>query len=61
MKLAGLVVLYNPSKQIIENLNNYLQFVNKLYVIDNSEKPFFNKQLFKLAYKVLLRNRYDRQ
>ena len=46
MKLAGLVVLYNPSKQIIENLNNYLQFVNKLYVIDNSEKPFFNKQLF---------------
>lgn len=44
MKLAGLVVLYNPSKQIMNNLNNYLRFVDKLYVVDNSENSIFNKR-----------------
>ena len=36
--LAGVVVLYNPSKENIENINNYIDSLEKLYVIDNSEK-----------------------
>jgi len=36
MKLAGTVVLYNPDNNLIENINTYLPFLEKLYVMDNS-------------------------
>ena len=35
--LAGCVVLYNPDRSIIKNIESYLHFLNVLYVIDNSE------------------------
>ena len=40
MKFAGTVVLYNPQdeKELLENLNSYLPFLEKLYVVDNSTK-----------------------
>lgn len=38
MKLAGLVVLYNPKEKDIEHLYTYLSFLDKLYIVDNSEK-----------------------
>ncbi len=37
MKIAGTVILYNPSKNIIENINSYMPYVDKIYVVDNSE------------------------
>ena len=37
MKLAGVVVLYNPSSDNIEFINTYIDEVDKLYVIDNSD------------------------
>lgn len=40
MKLAGCVVLYNPSENIFENIQTYLPIVEKLYVMDNSTKEF---------------------
>lgn len=38
MKIAGTVVLYNPEESLIENINTYLPFLDKLYVMDNSTK-----------------------
>ncbi|MDQ3681807.1 MAG: glycosyltransferase [Bacteroidota bacterium] len=37
MKIAGVVILYNPSKDVVSNINSYLPFINRLYVVDNSE------------------------
>jgi rhamnosyltransferase len=37
-KVAGVVILYNPEDFIINNLYTYLDQVDKLYVIDNSDK-----------------------
>lgn len=39
MKIAGVVVLYNPTEEIIENIKTYLPIIEKLYVMDNSTKP----------------------
>lgn len=35
--LAGMVILYNPTEELIANINSYIGIVNKLYVIDNSD------------------------
>lgn len=37
MKLAGVVVWYNPSKKDIKNIDSYIKAVDKLYIVDNSE------------------------
>ncbi|AIJ04918.1 glycosyl transferase family protein [Methanocaldococcus bathoardescens] len=39
MKIAGVVVLYHPEKEnIIESINSYLDYIDVLYAIDNTEK-----------------------
>ena len=38
MNIAGVVVLYNPTEQVLENIQTYLPFLRKLYVMDNSTK-----------------------
>ena len=38
MDIAGVVVLYNPGNEIIENIKTYLPLLRKLYVVDNSTK-----------------------
>lgn len=37
LNLTACVILYNPSISIINNLNTYVDVVERLYVIDNSE------------------------
>ena len=37
MKLSGVVVLYNPSNENLDNINNYIDSLDKLYVVDNSD------------------------
>ncbi len=37
MELAAVVVFYNPTLENIKNIKNYIESVNKLYIIDNSE------------------------
>lgn len=37
MDYAGVVVLYNPSEEVKENILTYLSKIKRLYVIDNSE------------------------
>ena len=36
MKLAAVVVLYNPDDQIIENIKSYINYVDIIYAVDNS-------------------------
>ena len=37
MKIAAVVVFYNPSDKNIKNIDNYIEVIDKLYVVDNSE------------------------
>src|SRR4051812_22441623 len=37
MRIAGIVILYHPESEVIENINSYLQHVEKFYVADNTE------------------------
>ena len=45
MKLAGVVVLYEPDDSLLNNINSYIKYLDKLYVIDNSKES--HKELFK--------------
>lgn len=38
MKLSGIVIWYNPQENDILNINSYIGYVDKLYVVDNSSK-----------------------
>ena len=37
IKLAGMVTLYNPTDEDIKNIDSYLNDIDVLYVIDNTE------------------------
>ena len=37
MKIAGVTVLYNPDKKVLDNIATYLDNIDRLYVVDNSE------------------------
>lgn len=43
MKLAGVVVWYYPTDEDIKNIETYIDEVDKLYIVDNSEKSHQNK------------------
>ncbi|MBL7057715.1 glycosyltransferase [Patescibacteria group bacterium] len=36
-KIAGVVIIYNPPKSLICNINSYINFVDTLIIIDNSQ------------------------
>jgi len=37
LQVAAVVVLYNPTKEMLNNIYSYLDLVHRLYVIDNSD------------------------
>ena len=37
LKIAGVVVLYEPTDDDISNINSYLDYIDYLYVVDNSQ------------------------
>lgn len=39
MKLAGVVTLYHPTEDVYSNIESYLDQLDILYVIDNTENP----------------------
>lgn len=39
MKLAGVVILYHPDDSVIMNISTYIEELDVLYVLDNSEIP----------------------
>lgn len=46
MKIAAVVILYNPAKDVIRNINSYLEAINLLYIVDNSTHPSTQIQAF---------------
>lgn len=38
LKFAGVVVVYNPDKSVIDNIKTYIGELEKLYIVDNTEK-----------------------
>ncbi|MDQ2752694.1 MAG: glycosyltransferase [Bacteroidota bacterium] len=38
MLVAGVVILYHPDDDVIQNIQSYLPYVQKLYVADNTEE-----------------------
>ncbi len=55
VRIAGVTITYNPKSEIIENILSYLNQIDLLYVIDNSEdeledniKSFFSSPKIKL-------------
>ncbi len=54
MVIAGVVVLYNPDQTVVANIKSYLDFLQTLYVIDNTEKLNLEivEQLKKLARRI---------
>jgi len=42
LKVDGVVVLYNPDRNVLQNIDSYIRYLNKLYVIDNSERKDAN-------------------
>lgn len=38
MKIAGVVILYHPDNDVIENINSYISDIDYLYIIDNTER-----------------------
>ena len=39
MKIAAVVILYHPPQNVISNIESYYDFVDEIYVFDNSETP----------------------
>lgn len=39
MKIAGVITLYHPNKDVVEHILSYLPEIEVLYVLDNSEQP----------------------
>lgn len=50
MRVAMMVTWYNPNDENINNISEYLKFVEKLYIVDNSSVD--NKKLIKNSKKI---------
>ena len=50
MHLSAVVVWYNPTNKEKENINSYIKYVDKLYIVDNSEKENAFKNNKKIHY-----------
>jgi rhamnosyltransferase len=59
--IAAVVVLYNTSLEVWENIKTYIAAVDKLYIIDNSEKnhSFFHKVHLDHKIEVLYAKGYN--
>lgn len=38
-RIAGSIILYNSDQNVFDNIKTYIDQIEKLYVVDNSEKP----------------------
>lgn len=52
MKIAAAVILYNPTDSVIQNIEGYYSFVDKLYVFDNTEGEVVVKKDLQLLEKI---------
>ena len=64
MKLAAVVVLYEPEKigieKIFSNLESYCSYCEKIYLVDNSAKEHdFNNKNFNLKLRYLVNTKFS--
>lgn len=45
IKLAGCVILYNPDKDVMRNIESYIKYLDRLYVIDNQNGKIITDRL----------------
>jgi len=59
MSLAGVVILFNPENNVVNNLKSYIDYVDVLYVVDNSDKVNENlvKQLITFDKVIYIKNK----
>ena len=48
IKVYGVVILFNPNVDVIDNIKSYAQYLDKLFIYDNS--PINNLDLFQSLY-----------
>src|SRR4051812_6770106 len=59
MKIAAVVILYNPTETVVANIKSYYDYVDKIFVFDNSEEDSTIKdQLIKLP-KIAFRHDFE--
>lgn len=37
--IAGIIVLYNPTEEVFENIQSYINDIDALYILDNTDTP----------------------
>ncbi|MEJ7822081.1 MAG: glycosyltransferase [Chitinophagaceae bacterium] len=52
MKIAAVVILYHPSIDLISNIQSYYNYVDVLFVFDNSETKSFEQDRFSTLSKI---------
>lgn len=45
IKLAGCVILYNPDKDVIRNIESYIKYLDRLYIVDNQNGEIITDEL----------------
>lgn len=45
IKLAGCVILYNPNKDVIQNIESYIKYLDRIYIIDNQNGEIITDEL----------------
>lgn len=63
-KVAGVVVLYNPECEVLNNISTYISSLDKLFILDNTDKAFsklsshfYNLSSNKLEYTAFKENK----
>lgn len=57
IKLAAVMVLYNPDKKVKENIKKLIKEVDKLYLVDNSDNNNFGKEMLDKKIEYLPNNK----
>ncbi len=60
MKLAGVVILYNPPENINSSILTYNNYVEKLFIVDNSFNSQFDKILLNTTNTEIIRDGENR-
>lgn len=45
MKIAGIVTLYKQDDDILDNINSYIDCIDKLYIVDNNDNDNFKNKI----------------
>lgn len=61
LKIAGCVILYNPSNEDLNNISTYISKVEKLYIYDNSEQSEHRRSCEDFGKKVIYFHAYENQ